>query len=110
MSRRQLLCSMSAQELHDWQILEQIDPFGQAREDARFALLSAVVANSAGATKQGGGKYEVQDFMLRFEDEQQKEGADKPQQTPEQIEGMFRAFVKANNAFWAKKTGTEQKH
>lgn len=99
MSVQRLRVEVPAREQLDWQVLESIDPWGQKRDDARFAMLCSAVMNAAGARKANGERFTVSDFILKFEPKEQKQ----EQQTPEQIESMFRMMVAANNAFWAKK-------
>lgn len=99
MSVQRLRIEVPVREQLDWQVLEKIDPWGQAREDARFAMLCSAVMNAAGARKADSQRFTVEDFKLKFEVKE----ATTEQQTPEQIESMFRVMVAANNAFWAKK-------
>jgi hypothetical protein len=103
MSVQELRVSVPIREQLDWQTLERIDPWGQAREDARFAMLASAVMNAAGARKQDNSRFTVEDFKLKFEVKE----ATQTQQTPEQIEAMFRMAVAANNALWAKKENTK---
>lgn len=98
MSVQRLRVEVPVREQLDWRVLERIDPWGQSREDARFAMLCSAVMNAAGAKKQNGLRFTVDDFKLKFEVKE----LSKPQ-TPAQIESMFRVMVAANNAFWAKK-------
>lgn len=102
---------MDAQELLDWQVLEQIDPYGQARDDARFAMLASVVVNAAGAKKRDGSAWSVKDFMLGdlFNTETAAD-SQKPMQDAKTIEAMFRAMVAANNALWSKRERIRQTH
>lgn len=89
---------MSAQELLDWQVLEKIDPWGQLRDDHRFAMLASTIANSQGVKKEDGTLYGPEDFLLKFEQPKPP-----PVQDPASMEAMFRMAVAANNAFWEKK-------
>lgn len=68
MSRRQLLRAMDAQELLEWRVLEQVDPWGQRRDDLRIALLSAQIANYLGATRQDGQPVQVEALAVDFPD------------------------------------------
>jgi hypothetical protein len=99
---------MDAQEITDWQVLEHVEPFGQAREDARFAMLASIVANAAGAKKLDGTGYSPKDFMIGdLLEKAIKEVEETVEITQEQrvakIEAAFKMAVAANNAFWAKK-------
>lgn len=95
---------ITAQELLEWYVLEKIDPFGQKREDHRFALLASVVANAAGSKKPDGKQFTSDDFMLKFKEQEEQI------QSAEHIERMFRAVVAANNAFWARKQSLTKRH
>lgn len=93
---------MTAEEIFDWMVLEQIEPWGQAREDLRFAMLASAIVNAAGVKKEDGGRLAAKDFLEALNVDRLTE-ADSKQQTPEKIEAMFRMAVAANNAFWERK-------
>lgn len=94
---------MDAQELLDWQVLEQIDPFGQKRDDLRFAMLASTIVNAQGAKKTDGTTFTAKDFLLNFEEAEPTDEDASPQQSADNMERMFRAAVAANNAFWKRK-------
>ena len=95
---------MPAQELLDWKVLEDIEPWGQRRDDWRFAVLSSVVAKGAGITKADGKtQFTAADFLLDTLLEPMETAPTKQPQSTEQIESMFRMAVAANNAFWQKR-------
>lgn len=52
--------------MFDWEILEAVDPWGQRRDDWRFALLAATVMNAAGLRKVDGRIFNEQDFLIDF--------------------------------------------
>jgi hypothetical protein len=66
MTRHEMMTRMLVPELLMWWSLEQIDPFGQTRDDLRFALLASQVASFAGVEKKGGGKFSIADLILSF--------------------------------------------
>jgi hypothetical protein len=53
---------IDSREFAEWIAYDRMDPIGQDRADLRAALVSATVARSI-----GGGKAEINDFMLKFE-------------------------------------------
>lgn len=53
---------MPASEFATWQTLEQIEPFGEAGDYLRSALISMVVANS-NPNKAKGTSFSIVDFM-----------------------------------------------
>lgn len=89
MTVRQLLDSMTAQELSEWMAYARIEPFDQRRGDARAAIVACTIAN---AHRGKGRRFKPKDFMLEFEDR-------KPQSMEEQI-----AILKAVTS---KRTDTE---
>jgi hypothetical protein len=91
---------ISAAEFTSWAALEDLDPWGQARDDYRFALLTAVVANSAGSLKKNKQPWSVEDFLLRFVE--QRVVPPKPQ-TADQIEAMLALSVRATNKSFAER-------
>jgi hypothetical protein len=50
MTRRQLLQSMSARELAEWQIYYLVEPWGAVRQDHRFGVLADIFMKIMGAT------------------------------------------------------------
>ena len=94
---------MTAEELLDWKVLEDIEPWGQRREDWRFAQLCSVIAKGLGITKADGKtSFKIEDFLLDSVLEPM-EAAPAKQQSADQIEAMFRMAVAANNAFWKRR-------
>lgn len=55
---------MSSQELTDWMVYAQVEPFGEERADLRAALISSVIANVNRDPKKRSKPFDVTDFML----------------------------------------------
>lgn len=79
----------------EWRVLEVLDPWGQRREDLRFAMLSRQIAQWLGVKPKDGGelKVKVEDLALTFAD-----GEEPVQQSAGQIERHMLAWAKAFNA------------
>jgi hypothetical protein len=56
---------MSSRELSEWELYEEMEPFGERREDYRAASICHVIAVS-----QGAKNVELKDFLLQRPDEQ----------------------------------------
>lgn len=91
---------MDADELLDWEILEDIDPWGQLREDYRLAVLISQMMNAARLRKPGGQLFSFKDFLLDF--------FPRPvvRQPTAQVEAEIMAWVKSTNAMF-KEQGQE---
>jgi hypothetical protein len=87
MTRRELLRRIDASERLDWQVLEDVDPWGQRRDDYRAAMLAWIMA---------GGKSKMSDFILDFL--RPPEPPRPPRkQSPEEIETIMRMWIKGSN-------------
>lgn len=75
MTVRQMLESMSAQELNEWMAYDMIEPIGNRRGDIQAALIAMTVANYS-MTKKKGKTFGIQDFLLF---------TDKNMPTPEEL-------------------------
>lgn len=73
-----------------------MDPWGQRREDWRFADLSANICVAMGVKKLNGTRFKTEDFLLQFDIDKEPP---KPQ-TPEEIEKRFREIFRANNEIY----------
>lgn len=89
---------MSAAELLDWQVLEEVDPFGQARLDYHFAKLQALLAFGLGIRQKDGTEFKVTDFIPPFPIRPKGEIIEPvKEQSPKQIEALFTLWVKGHN-------------
>lgn len=91
---------IDAEEYDDWWLLEMVDPWGQLREDIRFAQLTAHMAAMWGAKKQNGTSFTPDDFLLRFQ-------IDEPPvvQTVAQMEQALLMWARAANVRHAEQQG-----
>jgi len=90
MSRRQLLDSMDAIELTDWQALyTHIEPMPQGRADLRMGI---TVANMLTPHLKKGATVRPADFMPEFDGVPKK-----PKQTIEQMKAIWKQAVNAFN-------------
>lgn len=78
-------CTM--REFVQWQAYYRLEPFGEERADLRNAIVACVIAN---AHRGKGRSFRVRDFMPTFDR--------RPQQTPQEMETVFRAFAARHNA------------
>jgi hypothetical protein len=60
----ELSAVMTTDELARWMAYARTYPIGDERMDYLFANLCAVVCNSAGAKKRGGGQFGIKDFLM----------------------------------------------
>lgn len=64
MTRQELIERISIQELQEWIVLEQIEPFGEAAEYWRAAMIAATIANCNRSKKQRA--FKPQYFMPKL--------------------------------------------
>jgi hypothetical protein len=84
---------MTPQELTDWEILEHLDPWGERRQDHRFAMMTTSVVNALGSKNPRTRRpWNTDDFLLDF-----KEIVAKAQE-PKAMERALLAWAKAHNA------------
>jgi hypothetical protein len=60
----EMLDSMSYEELCDWGLYFQIEPWGEWRDDLRSAQVAAVIANANRDPKRRPEAFQITDFML----------------------------------------------
>lgn len=60
--------AMSGEEFGEWIAYARLNPFMEGRMDWRFAMLAAVTASAM-----SGKKYEVEEFMPKFEVEDEED-------------------------------------
>lgn len=63
----QVEATMSYREYCEWLVLMQIDPWCEARADARAAIIAATISAAH------GGSAKISDFMPRFDQAQKRE-------------------------------------
>jgi len=56
---------LTSLELHSWQILERIEPFGESAQNLRFSALMCLVAQVWSGKK--GRRPRIEDFLRLFE-------------------------------------------
>ena len=80
-----MLATMPSRTLTEWMAYYEVEPFGQERADLRSGIVASTVANVFGGK---GQRSKPSDFMPRFD-------SNKPQQSVEQMQQVFRAFASA---------------
>jgi hypothetical protein len=112
MTRSELLTRMDADEFEDWKILEQIDPWGQQREDWRIALLASQVAGLVGSKKQDGKPFRAVDCLLEFKTDLPDSPDDDDPQTAEEQRRQRAAAIErqmlGSMGIGGKKTGAKK--
>lgn len=63
MTRAELLSRMSGSEIREWELYEQIEPFGERRADVRAAMIASVIANANRDPKRKPSPFTIDDFM-----------------------------------------------
>ena len=81
MTVKELLFRMSSKELSEWQAFYAIEPFGEARQDLRFALMTA---NLMVPHMKKGYEPKLEDFILKLEK--------KEPMTDDQMKNMLKGF------------------
>lgn len=87
---------MSPQEFAQWKAWDRIEPFGEAREDLRHGIRSALMANLWGGKRK---QYKPEDFIPKFERKQRK--------TRKQMEHWLLMFKQLHNQSLAAKGGNK---
>lgn len=103
-TRKQLLRELDAEELLDWALLEQLEPWGQKRLDWHYARLMACVYTAMGVRKEDKTAYEGKDFVIEFEDPWPVEPEDEQKLKSQTIDYQARAiseWVHLHNQQWA---------
>jgi hypothetical protein len=60
---RELLASISSEELTEWMAFDQLDPFGAQRDNMHAAVIANVLAT---VHAKEGHVFKINDFMLEF--------------------------------------------
>ena len=68
MSVRRALAEIDSAEFAEWMAYSQIEPFGPEREDQRFGVLAALIANVNRDSKTKPEPFTVDEFFPRYED------------------------------------------
>jgi hypothetical protein len=76
---------VSAKRFQEWYWYEQIEPFGELREDFRAALVAMHIANTGYDLKKRGKPYDIEDFLLKFSEVRSQPKPEQKQATEEQI-------------------------
>lgn len=91
MTRKELLRRLDAAERLDWQVLEEVDPWGQHRDDYRAALLAWIMS---------GHRNKIEDYLLDFFRTPLPPPPTKKQSQAEQ-ELILRLWVQGSNVSFA---------
>lgn len=87
---------MSERELQEWQLLEQLEPFGEVKEDYRAASICLTLYN-VNRTKDSK-ELSVEDFMVKFErSDQESDDEDTPDNAFMALAEMLGATVKRDD-------------
>jgi hypothetical protein len=81
---------ISAAELALYQCYYKLEPWGEQRADIRTASQTSFIASATGVTKQSGGKFTTEDFML-FRDKPKKEESEGE---PPGLRDMFKSLAR----------------
>ena len=73
MTRAQMMSTMSAKELMEWQIYYSLEPFGEEKADWRMGMICATILNSNRISKQDK-VWKPEDFMPKFYDTKPTKG------------------------------------
>lgn len=90
MTRRELMSRLDAAERLDWQVLEDIDPWGQRREDYRIGVLAWVLL--------GGKKGMLSNYIIDF---WRPLPPPPKKQSQVEIETLVKMWIKGSNISFA---------
>ena len=96
-----MLRSMSALQFAKWQVYDELDPFGEERDDYRFASICQALWNIARNVKTNPTGWPLTDFLVLFGDMPKK--VYQSPQTIEHQELLIDSWVFTNNAIVAAK-------
>ncbi len=88
----EFLKMFTARQFFEWQAYEQIDPWGERRQDYRIASLGALIANVNRDSKKRPEPYTIEDFLLKFGEPEKK------QQTWQEQEMILNMWAQAMGA------------
>jgi len=80
-----LLSSISARQLAEWMAYENIEPFGEIRDEIRHGQQMAMTANLNRDTKKRKEPFIAKEFMNFIEDPEEKEPAESPESIAHRI-------------------------
>jgi len=91
-----MLREMSSSLISEWQVYDELDPFGEERDDYRFASIPLGVRREI-----KGGTMRLLDFMVPFGDSVVAQS--RVQQSVEYQERVIEAWITGSNAIFAAK-------
>ncbi len=86
MSVREAQEKIDSQEFAHWIAFNQLEPFGEERQDLRFAMVCCLIANS-----QSRKTFKLEDFMLKFDHDR------KPMDS-EEAQSILKSILNGNNS------------
>lgn len=89
-----MLRRITAKQFRQWEVYNELEPFGEFRDDVRAAQITAMIFNMAVAVKD---RKPLTEFLLPWDKVLEQEAAPK-RQTPEQQLQIARCIVMAFNA------------
>lgn len=86
-----MLRSLTAKQFRNWELYDEMEPFGEKRADYRTASIVQVIANVNRGTQTPA--YKLEDFVLPFGDEP----STKPKQSWQEQLKLLTVFSSAHN-------------
>ena len=96
-----MLRSLSSLQFEKWRVYDELDPFGEERDDYRFASISQALWNIARNVLTNPNGWPITDFIVRFGDTPSYKYTSP--QTLEYQEMVINSWVFTNNAIVAAK-------
>ncbi len=95
-----MLRTLTAKQFLELRAYDEIEPFGEARTDLRFAILASVVAGSLGASSRDGKPYTANTFLRSLygdEIEEKKEPGKSKIQSVAEMEQHLKDWIDVSN-------------
>lgn len=100
-----MLAKLAPRQFYEWILYSHMEPFGEAREDYRIASIASLLANIVRDRQQTPEPYKIEDFILRFaEEEAAAKSTTKRTQTWQDQKRMAQNMVKLYNTIHERKT------
>ncbi len=92
-----MLRATTPQQFDEWMLYEQLEPFGELRDDFRMANTMQLIANVYRDTKKKQEPYTLQDFLFDFDGTLRERKEVQRKQTPEYIQRVIEGWILVNN-------------
>jgi hypothetical protein len=92
-----MLRGMSARHFDEWQIYGELEPWGEIRQDLRFAHVVSTLVNLQRDTKKRPEPIPLTQFLLKFDDDGKDPAPPQAVKSAEQIRQMLKTLTAVHN-------------